>query len=151
MYDAMTSKKSHTLLPFAQPRRRPTSTMTTLHATRPAIEQIEAYRQLSRTSRIDAGQRVKLDQLRIEILYLLHEQRNPVLPSHALLPTLAVRMSTMCEAMRSLHKKGLISYIPDRTDKRCKRVQISTLGRQRVRQFFRYFELLMQHRPMPRL
>jgi len=65
----MASKKSHNLLPFAQQRRRPTSTIATLHATRPAVEQIEASRQLSRAIR-DAGQRVELGQLQIEILYL---------------------------------------------------------------------------------
>lgn len=114
------------------------------HTTRPAVEQIEAYRQLSRAIR-DAGDRVDLGQLQIEVLYLLHERGGPVKSSRELLPILAVRMSTLSEATRALYKKGLISYIPHDTDKRRKEIQISALGRQRVRQFFRHFEVLMQH------
>lgn len=126
------------------------TTEASIDSARSTLHQIEAYRRLSRAIR-DAGSRVGLGQLQIEILLLLHEHQSSVLTSRTLLPTLAVRLSTLSEALISLHEKRLIRYIPHRTDHRRKFIEISSLGRTRVRRFFRYFDTFIKHRPAPRL
>lgn len=109
------------------------------------FDHIRIYRQLAGAIR-DAGIKVDLGPLQIEILCVLHQHDGPALASHNLLPVLAVRLTTLTQALKSLHRKRLVRYVQHPTNRRLKRIALSSLGRERVQRFFRHFQTVVDDR-----
>lgn len=130
----MTFRNPHSIIPLAQPQRRPVPTMLPFDST--PIDQVRVHRHLFRAIR-DAGFKVGRGPLQIENLCLLHDHDAPAVASRNLLSILAVRPTTRSQALNSQRSKRLVRSVPHPTHQRAKLIQPSALARERVQPFFR--------------